>query len=269
MIETIISEKFILQILDIAIVIAVGVLVYYIIKSIILSSLKIQLKSKRINVKRQKTITSVAINIVKYLIIVIDLIVILKIVGVNTSSLLASIGIFSLILGWALQDTIKDFASGFFIIADREYEVGDYIEIDGFYGEVKEMGLKTTKVLSWTGEIKIFNNSSVGNVINYSQYNSTVVIDVNVDYREKSDKIIKVLTELIPTIEKINGVKKHIDVLGIQELADSSVVYRMTIEAKPSERFAIQRQTLKLIKDTFYEKNIKIPYKSIEVYNEK
>jgi len=269
MIELITSEKFLLQIIDIAIIIAVGVLVYYIVKSIILSSLKIRLKSKRLNVKRQKTLTSVTINIVKYVIIVVEIIIILKQIGVNTTSLLASVGILSLILGWALQDTIKDFAAGFFIIADREYEVGDYVEIDGFFGEVKEMGLKTTKVLSWTGEIKTFNNSTVGNVINYSQHNNVVVIDIGVDYKEHTDKVIKALNDLIPEIEKIDGVKKDIEVLGVQDLEESSVKYRMIVEAKPSEKFAINRKILKLIKDTFDEKGIKIPYPQIEVHNGK
>lgn len=269
MIDLLMSEKFLLKLIDIAIIIALGIFVYYILKIIIYNTLKIRLKSKKVNIKRQKTLTSVTINVVKYLIMAVVIIVILKCIGVNTTSLLASVGVVSLIIGWALQDTIKDFAAGFFIIADREYEVGDYIEIEGFYGEVKEMGLKTTKVLSWTGEIKIFDNSTVGNVINYSQYNSTIVIDVNVDYSEKSDDIIKILNSLIPKISEINGVKKNIEVLGIQELEDSSVVYRMTVEAKPSERFAIKREVLKLVKDTLDEKKIKIPYPQIEVHDGK
>lgn len=263
------DEKFLIKTLNLAIIIAAGVLVYYVIKFILDTILTINKKSNKLNVKRQKTLNSVLTNIAKYTIMVILILVVLKQLGVNTTSILASIGIIGLIIGWALQDVIKDFAAGLFIIFDRQYEVGDYVDIQGFFGEVIEMGLKTTKVIAFTGEIRIFNNSTVGNVTNYSQHNSVLEIDVGIDYKENTDKIIKILEDLEDEIRKLDGVKNDIKVLGVQELGDSKVVYRILVETKPADRFSVRRKVLKLVKDEMERQKVTIPFPQIEVHNAK
>ncbi len=97
------DEKFLIKTLNLAIIIAAGVLVYYVIKFILDTILTINKKSNKLNVKRQKTINSVLTNIAKYTIMVILILVVLKQLGVNTTSILASIGIIGLMIGWALE----------------------------------------------------------------------------------------------------------------------------------------------------------------------
>lgn len=265
--EFLTSEAFFSTFIHIVIYIVVGTGVYLAIKSIMVKGLKIKLKNSKANPKRQKTIYSLITNILKYVIMFIVLILILKEFGINTTSLLASLGVVGLVVGLALQDTIKDFVSGIFIITDREYEVGDYVTIDNFTGEIIQLGLKTTKIRAYTGEVKSINNSNITTVINFSQYNSNLILDIDVDYKEDADKVIKILNKLVPKISKMPEVKKEVSVLGIDEFKESAVKYRMFIETKPYEYFTVKRATLKMIKEEFERQNIKIPYPQVEVHN--
>ncbi len=267
--EFLLSESFFEKFIAIIIYIIIGVIIYYIIKFFMSKALNIKFKNKRVSMKRQKTINGLMVNIFKYLIVFIVGILILKEFGINTTSLLASLGVVGLVVGLALQDTIKDFVSGVFIITDKEYEVGDFVTIDGFTGEIIDLGLKTTRIRAYTGEVKIINNSSVGSVINYSQYNSNLVLDINVSYEEDADKVLKILNSLIPKITKMDSVKKQVEVLGIESLEEGAVTYRMFIETKPYDYFGVKRDILKMLKKEFDNKNVKIHYPQIEVHNAK
>lgn len=267
--ELLLSENFFEIFIHIILYVIISMAIYYVIKLILTRTLALKLKASRVNAKRQKTIHTLIINILKYFIIFVVIVLILKEFGINTTSLLASLGIVGLVVGLAMQDTLKDFVSGVFIITDRQYEVGDSVTIDNFTGEVIAMGLKTTKIKAVTGEVKIITNSNVGSVINHSQYNSIVFLDIDVAYEEKSDKIIKTLEKLSSKIEKLPEVKNNVKVLGIQELDSSSVKYRISIETYPYKYFSVRRETLKIIKDEFEKENIDIPYQVIEVRNGK
>lgn len=267
--EFLLGEKFLSTFIHIIIYVIGALIVYYLIKAFLVKGLNLKFKSSRVNPKRQKTIYGLIMNIIKYLIMFVVVILILKEFGVNTTSLLASLGVVGLVVGLALQDILKDFISGIFIITDKEYEVGDFVTIDGFTGEVKALGLKSTKIKAYTGEIKIINNSSIGSVINYSQYNSNLILDIDVAYEEDTNKVINTLKKICVKISKLPNVKKQVEVLGVQELESSSVKYRVLIETKPYEYFEVKREALKLIKDEFDKQNIKIPYTQLEVHNGK
>ena len=104
---------------------------------------------------KQKTIYSLVYNVVKYFILIVALLMILDIFGVDTKSLIASLGVLGLVVGLALQDLLKDFISGMTIIFENQYCIGDIISVGDFKGEVIGLGLKTTRIRSYTGEVKI------------------------------------------------------------------------------------------------------------------
>ena len=110
---------------------------------------------------------------------------ILNLYGINTTSIIASLGVASLVIGLAFQDIIKDFLAGIFIIFDNEYAVGDTVEINGFKGEVISLGLKTTKIKAYTGEVKALSNSSFTEVINYSLNHSNILMYIPISYETK------------------------------------------------------------------------------------
>lgn len=264
MLEFIKSDKFYLPI----IYIVMGMFMYSIITKMIGGISKFDIRKSKGVDKRKNTIIVLIKNIIKYGIAVVVIIMILGVYGVNTTSLIASLGVATAIIGLAFQDTIKDFLAGIFLIFDNAYAVGDIVKINGFTGEVISLGLKTTKIRSYTGEIMVLSNSSFTEVINYSLSNSKVLIKVPVSYDIKVEKLEKVLNEIKSIIEEEKEVYSF-ELLGIDEFGSSSINYAIMLECVPLAHHGIRRKVLGLIKSNFDKNNIVIPYNKIDVHIEK
>lgn len=264
MLKFIQSERFYLPI----IYIVVGMFIYFIITKMITSISKIDIKHNKGIDKRKNTVIVLVKNIIKYMIAIIVIILILDVYGVNTTSLIASLGVATAILGLAFQDTIKDFLAGIFLIFDNAYAVGDWIKVNDFTGEVIALGLKTTKVRAYTGEVKILSNSSFTEVINYNLEHTKMFIYVPVHYDTNMEKLEKALNEVKSTIEKEKNVY-IMNLLGIDDFGDSAIKYAIEIECEPMTHFGTKRKALGLIKKSFDEEGIKIPYNQIDVHIEK
>ena len=256
MIDFIKSEKVYLPI----IYIALGLIIYNIIK-IIINKIS---KNKHID-KKKKTIISLIKNIIKYLIYILMILSILNVYGVNTTSIVASIGVAGLVIGLAFQDIIRDFLSGIFILFDNQYTIGDTVSINNFKGEVISFGLMSTKIKAATGEILILSNSSFKEVINYSIDNTILYITLDVSYDTNIDKLEKVLNDLKEDVMKIENVCGEYKLLGISEFSSSSIKYLVSIECKPNTHYQIKRDYLKLIRNTFNKNNIEIPYNKLDI----
>lgn len=251
--------------------IIIGLIVYTIISHFVNKS-KIFNEKHLTKEKNQKvkTIKSITLNISKYIIAILIILAILSLYGVNVKSILAGLGIGTAILGLAFQDLAKDIIAGIFIITEGKYEVGDTIEIDDFMGEVIEVGLKTTKIKNYKGAVKIISNRNMDNIINYSLNNSLAVIDIAVSYdhspKEVEDVLNKLFAKLEGTIKEVTG---SYQILGIDNLDDSAVIYRIAVEVEPMQQFVVERKLKREVKIAFDKENIKIPYPQIEVHNGK
>ena len=247
-------------------IILITTLLYFIVKSIIKKAMSLRLS--KIDVRRHKTINGLIINVMKYFLIVVDILMILSIYGINTSALVASLGVVGLVVGLAFQDILKDFFSGISIIVENQYGVGDTVTINGFKGEVLSLGLRTTKLKSYTGEVKIMANRNIQEVINHSFDFSKAIVDVATSYAGDTKKIEKVLNDLCDRLSgELTDIKGDVEMLGIENLADSGIVYRITVNTKPMKHLEIQRQIRKEIKLEFEKHNIEIPYNQVVVHN--
>lgn len=258
------SDKFYLPI----IYIIMGLVMYSIISKMVSSIGKIDIKRGKGIDKRKNTVIVLLRSIIKYVIAVIVIILILGVYGVNTTSLIASLGVLTAIIGLAFQDTIKDFLAGVFLIFDNAYAVGDTVKINGFMGEVISLGLKTTKIRAYTGEVMTLSNSSFTEVINYSLNRSKLVISVCVSYDTKIEKLEKVLNDIKGVIEEEKDVYS-MELLGIDDFLDSSIKYSVIVECVSMTQIGIKRKVLGLIKKKFDEENIVIPYNKLDVHIEK
>ena len=260
------SPKFYLPI----IYICVGILFYELIANTITKVSKINIKnytSKGLE-KRKTTVISLINNLIKYIIAIIVIIMILNLYGVNTTSIIASLGAVSVIVGLAFQDIIKDLLAGIFLIFDNAYAVGDWIEINGFKGEVIAFGLKTTKIKAYTGEIKILSNSSFTEIINYNLSHTKLIINIPVSYDTNINTLEKILNNTKDKIQKIKNVY-NANLLGVDSFGDSAIMYALEIECAPNTHIGIKREVLKLIKQDFDENKIVIPYNQLDVHIEK
>lgn len=248
--------------------IAIGFVAYLILSNIIKKATKIHIKQE--NERKKKTIVSLINNILKYLIASVVILMILEVYNVNTSAILASLGVVGLVVGLALQDLIKDFVAGIFIIFDDAYSVGDIVTINTFKGEVISLGLRSTKLKSVKGEVFVINNGSITEVINHSLSNSVAIVDIEVSYEEDLNRVIKVLNEVSREYEKKNpDLKGEIQVLGVTNLGSSGITIRLTVETDSEKQYAIERNLRKIIKEKFDEEKIEIPYQQVVVHDGK
>lgn len=256
MIEFFKSDKFILPI------------VYFVIGIVLLKIIRFLVdkicKNKYVD-KKKKTIISLIKNILKYLVYIFVVLSILSVYGIDTSGILASLGIAGLVIGLALQDLIADFVAGIFILFDDQYIIGDVIEVNGFKGEVIGFGLMSTKIKNATGDVLILSNSSFKEVINYSRNNTNLVITLEVAYDTDIEKLEKLLNDLGEEVNKIENVIGNYKLLGINEFSSSSVKYLVCVECKANCQFQIKRDYFKLVKKCFDKNNIKVPSNRLDV----
>ena len=250
--------------------ILIGLLVFQVLKKIVNKAVNEKSGLKPSQKQRINTLKTLVMNIIRYITILLVILAVLSVFGVNVKSILAGLGIGTAIIGLAFKDLATDLIAGFFIITEGEYEVGDMIEVDGFMGEVTFIGLRTTRIRDFKGATKIIANHYMDNLINYSDHNSLAVIDVSVAYEVKEGLVEKTFDKLIKDLSgNIPNAKGDIEVWGVNELADSGVVYRVVCEVEATKQFETQRFLRKEIKKAFDKAGIKIPYKQIEVHNGK
>ena len=225
-------------------------------------------KKSILDERKSKTILSVVNNIVKYLLITVSILMILEVYGISTSGILTSLGVVGVVGGLALQDTLKDILSGMCIILENQYAVGDVVSIGDFKGEVLSLGLRTTRIKSYTGEIKIIANRNIMEVINHSLEMSLAIVNIPVSYNEDIDKVQQILDELCKRMKKENSlITGSIVCLGMTAFDNSSINFRITAEVKAMKHHEIERLLLKEVKKLFDEQNIEIPYSQVVIHH--
>lgn len=223
-----------------------------------------------LKIKRGQSLASLLSSFSKYLGAIILIFAILGTLGIDTTVLLASAGILSLIVGLGAQPLIEDIFAGIFIVFEHTFDIGDIIVVDGFRGTVKEMGIRTTKIEDAGGDIKVINNSDIRTLINMTSKLSTAICDISISYTDNIEKVEKVLNENLPKIkEKYKYIANGPTYVGIQSLSDSAVVLRVIAECNETMRYQVQRDINREIKILFDKNNITIPYPQIVVHTAK
>lgn len=255
--------------LKIIIILVLCMIVTKVLKVAIHNIFKMRQKAPiRISERREATLLRLLDNVIRYVLYFIALIMILDTFGVEVKAILAGAGIVGLAVGFGAQSLVKDVITGFFIIFEDQFAVGDYVRIGNFEGYVEEIGLRVTKIRSWTGEIHILPNGSIAQVTNYSLNNSIAVVDVNIAYEEDIEKAEEAILELLPQLPaKYEDMVAPPELLGVQNLTASEVVMRIICETKPMRHVSVARAIRKEVKMHLDEKGIKIPYPRLVLHD--
>ena len=255
------------QILKIVIIVSICLIIYIVFNNITKRVFKID-KIKKNHSKKNKTLISMFNNIIKYFVVIIALIAILNVVGINTTSLIASLGVMSAVFALAFQDTLKDFLAGIMIISEDQYDIGDNVTINGFRGEVMSVGLRTTKLKAYNGEYCFIANHNIDNVINHSLAKNLAIVTVDVAYDSDLDKVEEVLNNLCERLKtELEDVRGDVRVDGIEDLGSSGITYRVVAEVLPIKNYDVQRKMRKAIKQELDKFGITIPYPQVVVHN--
>ena len=248
------------------IILLVSIFLCFISKKIIYKIFK--LNSSILNEGKRKSVINLINNVVSIVIFLISIMTILEIYGIDTKSLVASLGVVSLVAGLALQELLKDFIVGISMLIEGQFSIGDWISINGFKGEVLPSNLRTTKLRAYTGEIKYISNRNIIEIINYSTDSANLIIDASVSYESDIDEVTNVLDDLCKKLKEKYKLS-DISCLGIQELSSSSINFRLVISTKYSKKFELERIIKKEIVKVFAANKITIPYNQVVVHNGK
>lgn len=211
--------------------------------------------------RRQKTLMALAKSVVRYTLYFVAGVMILQQFGLNTASILAAAGIGGLAVGFGAQNLVKDVIGGFFIIFEDQFAVGDEVTLGKYNGIVEETGIRSTRVRGFGGELFIIPNGQIAEVTNYTGGPMRVMFDVAIAYEADVEKVLRVLTDVCrEAAQAIPGIVEGPQVLGVQELADSSVTMRIFARAANQERWAVERALKLAIKKRLDEESIEIPY---------
>ncbi len=171
--------------------------------------------------RRYRTVLRLLKSIVGYVVYFIAGVACLSVVGINITGLIAGAGVVGLAIGFGAQSLVKDVITGFFIIFEDQFGVGDYIRLTNIEGTVLEIGLRTTKIKGAGGEINIVPNGSITEVINYSINNSTAIIDVSVAYSSDINKAEELIIDYLRTLpQKDENIVGEPTLLGVQSVVE-------------------------------------------------
>lgn len=217
--------------------------------------------------RRYRTVLRLLKSIVGYVVYFIAGVACLSVVGINITGLIAGAGVVGLAIGFGAQSLVKDVITGFFIIFEDQFGVGDYIRLTNIEGTVLEIGLRTTKIKGAGGEINIVPNGSITEVINYSINNSTAIIDVSVAYSSDINKAEELIIDYLRTLpQKDENIVGEPALLGVQSVVGAEVVLRISVETLPMQHFGISRMIRRDVKEMFDANGIDIPYPKMMVY---
>lgn len=231
-------------------------------KAIIRRLLKFQIKTKiRPSERREQTLLKLLENALSYIVYFSAILAILSEFDVNVSGVLASAGVLGLAVGFGAQSLVKDIISGFFIIFEDQFSVGDYVQVGEALGTVKEIGLRTTKIAAYGGEVYIIPNGNISEVVNYSINNGLAIMDIRVAYETDIKQAEQLIQEFIANLsDEYEELIAPPTLIGVQDLTASEIVFRVTAETKPVMQWAFSRKFRKDLK-LFLDKNgIEIPY---------
>ncbi len=220
-------------------------------------------KSERID----KTLTPILTQSVKVLILIATVIAVLNRFGVETTSLVALLGVAGLAVGLALQGTLSNFSAGVMLMLFRPFNVGDAVNISGVLGVVDEIGLFSTQMHTFDNIYMVIPNSNIwgANISNFST-NPTRRVDMifGISYTDDIDKAMKIVREALDADERVLADPEPMVAVG--ELGDSSVDLYVRPWTKASDLWPTRFALIKDIKERFDKEGITIPFPQRDVH---
>jgi len=219
---------------------------------------------------RSETLGRLIVSAITYAAVITAVFLILSAWGVQQATLLAAAGILGLAVSFGAQSLIEDIFAGLFIIFEKQFLVGDVIQVGNHRGIVREIGIRITKIEDVNGDVLIINNSDVRGTINTSINPSPAICEVSISYKEDIERVEKIIKDNLESIKKkIPEIIEGPYYYGVQKLGDSGITLRLYARSDELKRYAVMRAMNREIKILFDKHKIEIPFPQVVVHTAK
>ncbi|MGD6767907.1 mechanosensitive ion channel family protein [Mammaliicoccus lentus] len=223
--------------------------------------------------KRAKTMVNLLQNVVSYVVWFIVATTILSNLGIRVESIIAGAGVVGLAIGFGAQALVKDVITGFFIIFENQFDVGDYVKINTTgttvaEGTVQSIGMRSTRILSFEGDLTILPNGTMNEIVNFSIHNGMAIVEIPVSIKENLDKVEQKLEVFLPTIkEKYAIFVNEPEILGVETVTAGEATIKIAGETEPNAHGTGARILRREIKSFFDKEGIQSPIPTMVSYN--
>lgn len=221
--------------------------------------------------KRIETLMRVFRYIASVVVGAVAVMLILSEFGISIAPILATAGVAGLAVGFGAQSLVKDYFTGFVMLLENQIRVGDMVEVGGKSGAVEEVTLRYVRLRDLEGAVHFVPNGVIATVTNRSRHFSFALMDIGIAYPESLDRAAEVIRAVGASMQQdpefASRILEPIEVMGVEQLADSAVMVRCRFKVAPSEQGNIRRAFLWRIKREFDAHGIEIPFPSRTVYH--
>lgn len=219
---------------------------------------------------RARTLLTMTRSLLKYIAAIVVLCWGLSILGVDLSTIVTAVGVLALVVGFGAESLIADLVTGTFMLFENQYNVGDIVEVNGFRGTVREIGIRTTSIEDPGKNIKIINNADMKNILNRSNNASMAVSNIDVPYATDLEALEKKLPALMEQIleahrDTMLSAPKY---LGVQELGASGVTLRFIAEVPEDKIYSGARILNHDLLLGFRRLGVECPFPQLDVHQQ-
>jgi len=215
----------------------------------------------KLDQRKANTLAALLRSVLRYTIYFLAAVSVIDALGVPTGSIIASAGIVGLAVGFGAQNLVRDVLTGFFILFEDQFAVGEYIEAVGVAGVVEEVGLRVTKLRDFSGVLHIIPNGTIDKVSNHNRGYLRAMVDVRVAHEEDPERVRQILEHVATEAAKdIPMVVEGPLVLGITDITEAGVVFRLWARTEPMQQWNVEREIRRSVKLAFDRAGIHMPY---------
>ena len=220
--------------------------------------------------KRAETLTGLLRTVAVTAIWAIAAILSLAQMGLDVTPILAGAGIIGLAVGFGAQNLVRDLISGFFIILEDQVRLGDVAIINGTGGLVEAITFRTITLRDFGQVVHVFPNGTITTLSNMTKGWSAFVLDMGVAYKEDTDRVAEVMKQVGEDLRRDpqfgEKILEPLELIGVDDFADSGVVIRVRIKTKPIEQWTVGREYRRRLKKAFDAEGIEIPFPHRSIY---
>ena len=221
--------------------------------------------------KRSQTLSSVLTHAIGIFIVIIAVFMVLSEVGLDITPLLAGAGVAGIAIGFAAQNTIRDFLAGMTIMIEDQYNVGDVVRVADVVGIVEGLNIRRTLLRDLDGILHVVPNGEIRVASNFTRSWARAHLNISVAYKEDLDRVMSIIRKVWEEMAEHPKwepqlISKTPWLLRVNEFGDSGIIIKVVGDTQPMSQWDVMGELRRRIKRVFDEEGIEIPWPHVKLY---